>query len=309
MINFLNMRYFIAVAEARSFSGAAKNLYVSQQTLSIHISQIEAAVGTPLFERTRPLTLTPAGERFLRGARELLFINQQMERELKDMVDPFSNPLRIGISHAYARALLPRLLEPFCQEYPNVSVQINELNYDQMNEQLSVGKVDMILTRPTYCGGETEVIPLLNYDDLYLYAPESTLQRFYGNSTGKIMGQLGKNARLSTVADCPFILPRAGNVRRGVTQMFVESKITPQIRSETDTLETAIYLCRNGLGITLAPSILLFAYAGEQEHSISESAYLVSRQRPEYALAICYLKSTHLSRVMSDFIAITKRTF
>ena len=68
MINFLNMKYFLVVAEARSFSAAAKQLYISQQTLSAHIAQIEEEIGTQLFERTRPLTLTPAGERFHRGA-------------------------------------------------------------------------------------------------------------------------------------------------------------------------------------------------------------------------------------------------
>lgn len=53
MINFLNMKYFLVVAEARSFSAAAKQLYISQQTLSAHIAQIEEEIGTQLFERTR----------------------------------------------------------------------------------------------------------------------------------------------------------------------------------------------------------------------------------------------------------------
>ena len=50
MINFLNMKYFLVVAEARSFSAAAKQLYISQQTLSAHIAQIEEEIGTQLFE-------------------------------------------------------------------------------------------------------------------------------------------------------------------------------------------------------------------------------------------------------------------
>ena len=48
MINFLNMKYFLVVAEARSFSAAAKQLYISQQTLSAHIAQIEEEIGTCL---------------------------------------------------------------------------------------------------------------------------------------------------------------------------------------------------------------------------------------------------------------------
>lgn len=179
MINFLNMKYFLVVAEARSFSAAAKQLYISQQTLSAHIAQIEEEIGTQLFERTRPLTLTPAGERFHRGATEMLFLNAQMERELQDIVDPMRNSFRLGISHAYARALLPQLLREFYKKYPKVDLQIFEMGYTEMDEALAAGKVDLIITRPTHCGANVKGVPLHEADDIYLFAPDAALQNIY----------------------------------------------------------------------------------------------------------------------------------
>ena len=55
--------YFIAIAEEKSISKAAKRLYLSQPTLSSYLRKLESSVGTPLFYRDKTLSLTPAGDR------------------------------------------------------------------------------------------------------------------------------------------------------------------------------------------------------------------------------------------------------
>lgn len=71
-MNFLNLAYFHAIARAGSISGAAKEMYISQQSMSAQLKKLEEHFGTPLFYRTTPLTLTPAGARLLHGAEEIL---------------------------------------------------------------------------------------------------------------------------------------------------------------------------------------------------------------------------------------------
>ena len=306
MINFLSMKYFLIVAETKSFSVAAKQLYISQQTLSAHIAQIEKEVGTRLFERTRPLTLTYAGERFLKGISEMLFINTQMERDLQDIVDPYNNSFRLGISHAYARALLPVLLDRFCHEFPQVHLQIYEMSYKEMDEALAAGKVDLIITRPFYCGTNVKVIPLYEHDDVYLYAPYETLAHTYGDDAEHVLEELSRNAGLTHVKECPFILPRSGNVHENTMQMFMEAKIQPVMKVEVDTLETAIVLCKKGLGITVSPGKLLSVCAGGNGAAFSKCCYLLSRQRKEYAQAICYRENTYITHAMREFIEIVK---
>ena len=89
--------------------------------------------------------------------------------------------------------------------------------------------------------------------------------------------------------------------------MFRDAQIEPRIRIETETLETAIFLCRNGLGITAAPKRLLHAYA----HSVgmedeSESYYLLSENMPEHALAICYPEKAYVTDTMQKFINLCR---
>ena len=61
MINFLNLEYFLVAAEELNFTRAAKKLFISQQSLSNHISNLEKEFDVVLFNRTSPLTLTYAG--------------------------------------------------------------------------------------------------------------------------------------------------------------------------------------------------------------------------------------------------------
>lgn len=107
------LRYFVAVAEELHFSRAARRLYVAQQVLSREIRRLEERVGTPLLERsTRHVALTPAGERLLARARELLALHDATLRELRgerpgllvDVVGPDLTPARVL---ARARELAP----------------------------------------------------------------------------------------------------------------------------------------------------------------------------------------------------------
>ena len=72
MINFLNLEYFLVAAEELNFTKAARKLYISQQSLSNHIANLEKEFDVVLFNRTSPLTLTYAGQALQSRARALL---------------------------------------------------------------------------------------------------------------------------------------------------------------------------------------------------------------------------------------------
>ena len=79
------LRIFIAVAEHRSYSAAARDLFVSHSTTSRAVSDLETELGVALFERNNRITgLTKAGESLLRDARELLENAEQLKANLKE---------------------------------------------------------------------------------------------------------------------------------------------------------------------------------------------------------------------------------
>ena len=78
-MDFTLLKSFIAVADERSFSRAAKHLFISQQSLSKQIAKLEEELNTPLFVRSRPLALTQDGKQFLKTAKGILMLKQQYE--------------------------------------------------------------------------------------------------------------------------------------------------------------------------------------------------------------------------------------
>ena len=87
--------------------------------------------------------------------------------------------------------------------------------------------------------------------------------------------------------------------------MFRDAQIEPRIRIETDTLETAIFLCGNGLGITVSPRLLLQTYANSVNMpDYQDSSYLLAAKMPEHALGICYLDKIYITDAMQKFISL-----
>ena len=79
MINFLNLEYFLVASEELNFTKAARQLYISQQSLSSHISNLEKEFGIALFNRTTPLTLTYAGQILQKRARQMLDLREETQ--------------------------------------------------------------------------------------------------------------------------------------------------------------------------------------------------------------------------------------
>ncbi len=99
MINFLNLEYFLAAAEELNITRAAKRLYISQQSLSNHISNLEKEFDVQLFNRTTPLTLTYAGRALKQRAKQLLELKDETYRQLADIKDFTTGQISIGVSH------------------------------------------------------------------------------------------------------------------------------------------------------------------------------------------------------------------
>lgn len=97
-MNFLSMKYFVVLAEERSFTKAAEKLHVTQQTLSAHVAGLEKESGAKLFIRHVPLELTDAGRVFYRYARIIRRNEMALERELTDAAGMGRGTLRIGVA-------------------------------------------------------------------------------------------------------------------------------------------------------------------------------------------------------------------
>jgi DNA-binding transcriptional LysR family regulator len=147
-----HLRYYVAIAEERSFTRAAERLWVAQPGLSSQIRRLESELGVKLFERhTRGVDLTAVGEIFLERARAVLAAADVAESVAQDIQDGRVGSIRLGITALMGWCLAPRLLEAFAQSSPAVDVAVVESHGGTLVRELRDGRLDAVLA-PTMFG-------------------------------------------------------------------------------------------------------------------------------------------------------------
>ncbi len=126
-MNLRDLKYIIAVAETRHFGRAAERCFVSQPTLSGQIKKLEEELGVTLFERTnRSVEVTPIGQTILAHARQLLEQADAIEQAARAQQDPLAGPLRLGAIPTLSPYLMPLILMPLRQQYPQLKLVLFE---------------------------------------------------------------------------------------------------------------------------------------------------------------------------------------
>lgn len=143
---FRQMKYFIAVVEARSFTGASYALEISQSAVSQQIKALEEDLGVPLLVRqNRTFSLTPAGEYFYRHGKELLQEIEAFQKETRRLGEDQELQLRLGYLNNYCGSELYETIAAFSAQYPEVTIHIFNGTHEDLYEQLRNKKADMVL--------------------------------------------------------------------------------------------------------------------------------------------------------------------
>ena len=138
-----HIRYFLAVAEQRSFTRAADALHVSQPTLSQQVRQLEDTLGVQLFDRSgRTVQLTEFGEVYARHARAALHELDAGQRALHDVADLGSGSLRLAMMPTFAAYLSGSLIDAFHADYPNVALTIDAMPQARIEALLADDRLD-----------------------------------------------------------------------------------------------------------------------------------------------------------------------
>jgi LysR family transcriptional regulator, cyn operon transcriptional activator len=160
-LDIRHLRYFLAVAEAGSFSRAADRLGISQPSVSQQMRDLEAGLRVPLFQRRgKRILLTPRGLIFQEHARALL---HQLENFLQDLnSDPgeLRGALHLGVIPVLNVPLVPQLLGSFAADHPAISVTVEEISSTEIETALEEGRMDVGL------GFLTRHSPNLRYERL-----------------------------------------------------------------------------------------------------------------------------------------------
>lgn len=246
-MNSRQIQYAILLSQVRNFSQVAEKLHISQPALSKQILSLEQELGVKLFDRnSQPLTLTPAGEHFIREAKALLYKEEQLLRSMERFQSGEAGQLTIGITPFRSSYLISNVIKKVREKFPGTRIKLHEAGSDILRKEAAEGKYDFAIVNLPVDDSVLEVKPL-EPDKLVLAVPNS------------LIGKIAKNCTDAEIdfkdcKDLPFVVVgETQEMRRLFDKLCATADFIPNIAAEVVSLTTAWTIARSGIGATILP--------------------------------------------------------
>lgn len=165
------LKVFKKVAEEKSFSKAAEDLYLSQPGVSLQIRNLEKEFGTKLIYRSsKHVELTPAGEILYQQASQIINLYTQVKEEINQIQRVVTGSLRIGASFTIGEYILPKLVGQTAAKYPNLDISVTIANTEEITQDLSQNRLDIGLLEGRVSATEF-ILEQFMEDEMVLIAP------------------------------------------------------------------------------------------------------------------------------------------
>ncbi|MFD9130253.1 LysR family transcriptional regulator [Kitasatospora sp. NPDC059571] len=238
-----HLEYFVAVAEERHFTRAARRLMVSQSGLSASIRSLERELGAPLFVRTtRSVQLTGAGQALLGEACRALASVRAAREAVAAVQGLLRGTLSVGTEQCISGAHVPSLLARFRAEHPEVEVLLRQTGSRELVEAVATGRLDLAFVA---LSGEppegVRLLPLAVEPMVLLCHPGHPLAG----------GPAPDWARLARE---PFVDFHPDWGARGLTDLaFATAGVPRRVALEVNDVHSLLELVGHGLGIAVVP--------------------------------------------------------
>lgn len=235
------LRYFAAIVEEGTLTGAAKRLNMTQPPLTAQLKLLEEELRCPLFTREgKRLHLTEAGHHFYDRALRILGMCDAAVTEMADFQEGTAGTLRIGVISSLKDLLFPQWIHRFWKKYPNIRYEIYSANTYQLLDQLQNGQIDLALVRTPFSKTEMEILYIkkepflaIGFSSFFPVCKEDYLT-------------------MKDLEKAPLILYRRWEEMLKVR--FEAEGISPHIFCCNDDAQTTLALASLGMGIGLLPA-------------------------------------------------------
>ena len=293
-MNMKQALYFKTIAKYGTITAAAKQLYISQPSLSQTLRQIEDEVGTPLFDRsTSPFHLTYAGERYLKAVEAMLEIDARLKAEIESIRHEDGGRLRLGISVTRAMQVLPDVMPIFSREYPNVNLELTETASANLEGLLQKGQVDLALAALE--ANEANIAyELIEKESIGILAGKDCgLTQRIPSGTPISLDEAVKESFVS--------LDSSHSSRIIQDRLFRRYNIHPKILLETTSLEVARRVALKSGSCMILPDV----YADDFVFNSGGAFYPLKDYENHRHFYACYRNDENTKKYVRDFVSIT----
>ncbi len=288
-INFELYKIFYYCAVNKSFSTAAKRLFITQSAVSQSIKQLEKQLGVTLFFRkARTIQLTSEGELLFSYASQAFNFLKTAESKLQELEDLKSGEIRIGVSDSICKYFVMPYIKKFGDLYPHIAIKVVNRTTPQLLDVLKNGLVDMVIsTLPV----NTEIFsssPFIKVSDIFV-------------ASQKFSELKNKTIPLKELNEYPLVmLPADSSTRKSIDAFFAKHGLvcSPEIELESLDLLVEFALIGTGIAYVLKDSALENIKNG-QLFQIETREEL-----PQREVGIVTMKNVMLSKAVNTFINI-----
>ncbi|NYT22625.1 LysR family transcriptional regulator [Alcaligenaceae bacterium] len=241
-ITLRQLRYFVEIAQCQSFSRAAQRLLIAQPALSQNISALEKELGAVLLERhARGVRLTPAGERLLAGAKDMLAKADSLGEMVVGHAQAPSGLVRLSVAGSLASLIVGPLLREVATRYPGVELTIQEGLSFEVRTHVESGRAHLaVMPSPSEIPG---IASLPVYEERFM---------LFGSPA--IMRRKPRTMPFEKVADLPLAVPDgAHDLRKIVERAASAMNRRLDIRYELNSAQMLIAIASEGLAYAIMP--------------------------------------------------------
>jgi DNA-binding transcriptional LysR family regulator len=292
-LSLRSVRYFIAVAEAESVTGATQSLNISQSVITDAIKGLETEVGAQLFVRhARGMVLTHAGHQFLRHAHQILAAVRNAQQAMSSRPDTMTGQLNIGVTTMMTGYFLPYLLDHFRRVFPKVVVNVIEDQRDYIEHLLVNGELDVA------------VLIVSNIQNTQAIETESLVTAAWrlwlpANHALRGLGSIS----LREIAGEAMIMLKVDELEDNTNTYWRASGLKPNVVMRTASVEAVRSLVATGAGLSILPDVLYRPWSLDGDRLEARN---IMEEMPKIDIGIAWRRGLTQSETAQNFLVVAR---
>ena len=289
------LKAFLAIAEAKTFTAGARRVNVTQAAISMQIRQLEDEVGLQLFTRTpRRVIMTEAGEHLLDRARRIMREHDTALAEIAELGGVEHGRLRIGSASAeFATQQLPLILQGLKARFPNAELSISAGTSLTLVEKIMHGETDIAFVSLPVDNSSITTDQLFSDEIVAIAHPTHAMANEKYISAAALAGEkliLGE---------------RGGNTRRMIDDFFNAANVRPNIIMELSRQETINQMVEANHGVGTAGQKTI----ADEIREGRLVSWLIEGAEIKWELGLARLRGGYFSPIAKEFVSLCKESF
>ncbi len=282
------LEIFVHVAEEKSFSKAAENIYLSQSTISTHIGSLEKHYGQKLFDRMgKEVRLTYAGEKLYPIAKEMMKLQQSAMEAVSEKARRIEGTVRIAASSVPAQYMVPKLIAEFSHKYPETRLSLNLMDSKQVADCLLRGDADVGILSHRYYPEKLQFEHFME-ERLVIVSPTDL--------------KLKKNIKLEDLADYPILFRKPGSGTQVTVEALLEEAGVDlkklNIVGYFDSVQVVKQCVKEGMGVSIISEIAARDYV---EYGLM-NAYPIAEEKENRVFYVAHNELRSKTPAVKEFI-------